>query len=163
MNASDRPQAGTLSDSSPELMPSLGSNKMPPRPKEIVAAHEKYNKTDKYYLLETLEDTAIASSRVGKWTQFAWLSSTRGVVEIRIQLTLRIASSPKIHKLIKPIKFETAAEPVVCDQGATVKYGTWDVPLDVSLSPGALLLFQSDNASWGQECHSSGSPGNNPA
>ena len=47
MNACDRPQAGTLSDSSPELMPSFGSNKMPPRPKEIIAANEKYNKTEK--------------------------------------------------------------------------------------------------------------------
>ena len=74
MNASDRPQARTLSDSSPELMPSLGSNKMPPRPKEIVAAHEKYNNTENFHLLKTLEDTAIASSRVGKWIQFAWLS-----------------------------------------------------------------------------------------
>ena len=42
----------------------------------------------------------------------------------------------KIDKLITPIKFETAAEPVVCDRGATVTYGSWDVPLDVSLSPG---------------------------
>ena len=48
MNAGDRPQAGTLSDSSPELMPSMGSSKMPPRPKDIVAAHEKYNNTEKY-------------------------------------------------------------------------------------------------------------------
>ena len=42
MNAdpSDPPQAGTISDASPGLMPRLGTYKMPGRPKEIVAAHE---------------------------------------------------------------------------------------------------------------------------
>ena len=42
----------------------------------------------------------------------------------------------KIRPLIKPIQFDTAADPVTCKHGATVKFGVWDIPLDVCLSPG---------------------------
>ena len=47
----------------------------------------------------------------------------------------------KIRKLMKPIQFDTAADPILCTNGATVKYGPWDVPLDVCLSPGSPSLI----------------------
>ena len=47
----------------------------------------------------------------------------------------------KIRNLIKPIQFDTAADPIICDKGATVKYGVWDFPLDVCLSPGSPSLI----------------------
>ena len=73
MNAADKPQAGTVSDASPELMPSLGSYKMPARTKEIVAADEKNNKTEKLL-------------------QFDWPLSALGVLAIRILSTLHSGS-----------------------------------------------------------------------
>ena len=47
----------------------------------------------------------------------------------------------KIRNLIKSIQFDTAADPIICDKGATVKYDIWDVPLDVCLSPGSPSLI----------------------
>ena len=135
MNACDRPQAGTLSDSSLELMPSFGSNKMPPRPKEIVAAHEKYNKTEKWLPVENFK--GHHDSIVPVWeidpVRLAIIDSGCSSDTHPIDLANRKFPNT-IHKLIEPIKFETVADPVICDKGATVKYGSCDVPRDVSLS-----------------------------
>ena len=43
----------------------------------------------------------------------------------------------KVRTLINSITFETANKPIKCTKGCTVKYGAWDVLIDVSLSFGA--------------------------
>lgn len=50
---------------------------------------------------------------------------------------LALARCPKkIRDLIKSIQFDTVAAPILYEKGATVKYGIWNVPLDVCLPPG---------------------------
>ena len=57
-------------------------------------------------------------------------------------IDLALAKFPKkIRDLIKSIQFDTAAAPIICGKGATVKYSIWDIPLDVCLSPGAPSLI----------------------
>ena len=57
-------------------------------------------------------------------------------------IDLALARFPKkIRGLITSIQFDSGAAPIVCEKGATVKYGIWDIPLDVCLSPGSPSLI----------------------
>ena len=47
----------------------------------------------------------------------------------------------KVRNLIKPITFETASTPITCTKGASVRYGRWDIAVEVSLSPGSPSLI----------------------
>ena len=139
MTAKETSQAGNLADASPELMPSMGSFKMPKRPKETIAAHGRFHKTDKL-----LKEMGTTDSTVTGWemdpVRLAIIDS--GCSSDTHPIDLAFSKFPrKIRDLIKSIKFGTAAEPVVCNKGAIVKYGLWDIPLDVCLSPGSPSLI----------------------
>ena len=139
MNATENSQAGNVADSSHELMPSMGSSKMPKRPETIVPANPNHNKTD-----SLMRDMGTKDSLVTGWgidpARLAIIDSGCSSDTHPIDLTL---SRPprKFRDLIKSIKFGTVANPVVCSKDATVKYGAWGVPLDVCLSPGSLSFI----------------------
>ena len=117
---------------------------IPRRPTTIIPAHDKFNKTEILMI-----PTSQQSKPGDKYLVTGW-----EIDPVRIVIVDSGCSSDthpedlakqkfpqKIGTLMKPIQFDTAADPILCTNGATVKFGVWDVPLDVCLSPGAPSLL----------------------
>jgi len=102
---------------SPAILPVI----IPKRPTLIVPANVKYNKTEK--LLPEVRGSGVL---VIGWemdpVRLAIVDSGCSSDTHPVDLALR-KFPKKIRNLIKSIQFDTAAEPIVCNQGATVKYG----------------------------------------
>ena len=110
------------------------SSRIPKRPLTVVPANAKFNKTERL-LKETVSGKALVTGWDMDPLRPAIIDS--GCSSDTHPMVLATKKFPeKIRPLIKEIQFDTAADPVTCKHGATVKFGVWDIPLDVCLSPG---------------------------
>ena len=127
---------------------------MPKRPETIVPANPNHNKTDRL-----MRDMGTKDSMVTGWeidpVRLAIIDS--GCSSNTHPIDIALSRSPrKFRDLIKSIKFETAADPVVCSKGATVKYGAWETRWTSASHLVPRLSYQWDNALWKRECRSFG-------
>ena len=94
---------------------------MPKRPDAVVPANKNPNETEKL-----MRDFRGSGAVVTDWeidpARLAIVDS--GCRSDTHPIDLALARFPKkIRDLIKAIQFDTAADPIVCEKGATVKYG----------------------------------------
>ena len=81
----------------------------------------------------------------------SWRSSDTHPIDLALKKFPR-----EIRDLIKSIKSETAAEPVICKKAAAVHFVYGTSRWMLAVHPALRLLFQLDNALWKLECRSSG-------
>ena len=125
-----------------QLMPCIGTQGMPKRPSRIYAPDPDTNLTDKLLQpvpLKYKSGMVVTGKELGD-TRLAIVDS--GCSADTHPLDIAEHCFPgKVVPLIQPITYDTASTPITCTKGATVRYGKWDIAVEVSLSPGSPSLL----------------------
>ena len=125
-----------------QLMPCLGTQQMPSRPSRIYAPNPDTNNTERLFHpvpLKHKNGLIVTGMELGN-TRLAIMDSGCSSDTHPLDVAEKVFPG-KILPLIKPITYETAGSPITCTKGATVRYGKWDIAVEVSLSPGCPSLI----------------------